>query len=192
MTETLIISFEGLDGAGKTTQVRNISKYYAAEGKEVATLASPSKTHLGLFIRSNFSAFDPWLKDRLFALDIHNSQRNIPESTEIVLWDRHLDSIYSSNRESSLEGLEELSVTIPMPRRTFLLDITPELSWEREGTVSDHPLNIEWLKMKYDRYKDLLQRYPERYIRIDASRPENIVFANLIAKITEDLTKLRS
>ncbi len=135
---------------------------------------------------------DPWLKDRLFALDIHNSQRHIPESTEIVLWDRHLDSIYSSNRESNLEGLEELSTTIPIPHRTFLLDITPELSWEREGIASDHPLDIEWLKMKHDRYKNLLQKYPERYFRVDASRPENIVFANLVAKITEDLIKLRS
>lgn len=192
MGEMLIVSFEGLDGAGKTTQVGNLAKYYASEGKEVAVLSSPSKTSIGLFIRSNFLSFDPWLKDRIFALDIHNSQRQIPESTDLVLWDRHLDSIYSSNREANLEDLDELSRTIPMPHRTFLLDVTPELSWEREGVVSDHPLDMEWLKMKYDRYQDLLQRYPSRYSRIDASKPENIVFANLVARITEDLIKLRS
>ena len=192
MHEALMYTFEGLDGAGKTTQVRELRTHFESQGLQVAVCISPSRTTLGQFIRGHLSDLDPWLKDRLFVLDMQHSIANLPSNTQLVLWDRYVDSIYSSNKETGLRDVEELAKDLPAPHRTFFLDIPPEISWEREGQVSDHPLDLEWLRMKYERYSLLSQKYPDRFFRVDATQSLMGVRENLIARIRQDIMEIDS
>lgn len=187
MHEILMYTFEGLDGAGKTTQVKELRTHFESQGLHVATCVSPSKTTLGQFIRGHFGDLDPWLKDRLFVLDIQHTLATLPKGVELIFWDRYLDSIYSSNRETELSDVEEFEKDLPVPHRTFLLDIPPEVSWEREGQVSDHPLDLEWLRMKYERYSVLSKRYTGRFFRIDATQSLPVIRENLITRIDQDI-----
>ena len=192
MHEALMYTFEGLDGAGKTTQVRELRTHFESQGLQVAVCISPSKTTLGQFIRGYLSDLDPWLKNRLFVLDMQHSVVNLPNNTQLVLWDRYVDSIYSSNKETRLGDIEAIVKDLPTPHRTFFLDIPPEISWEREGQVSDHPLDLEWLRMKHERYSLLSQKYPDRFFRVDATQPVMDVRENLIARIRQDIMEIDS
>lgn len=192
MHEPLFYSFEGLDGAGKTTNVRNLKAYFDGKGKRVHTAFSPSKSLLGQFIRANFLEFDSWLKEHLFVLDLQHSCRSVPADVDVLLWDRYVDSIYTSNRESALENIASLTTKLPSPYRTFFLHIPPEIAWQRESTLSDHHLNFDWLKMKYERYQEVMSKYPGRLHVIDATRSLPLVFASLVEIIELDLANLNS
>lgn len=190
MSEVPIYAFEGLDGAGKTTNIELLDEALQERGFEVTTLSSPSHSILGRFIRERMFDFDPWLKDELFVLDMRHSLQTIPDSTNIVLFDRFLDSVYTSNAETDRDALWARTADLPIPRRTFLLDITPELSWEREGVVSDHPLDMDWLRQKHARYQELLDMDKHNFCTVDASQEIHAVFQTLLSTILNDLVEV--
>lgn len=190
MQEKLIYSFEGLDGGGKTTTIGLLRTYYESKGYSVAAMKSPSNSHFGQYIRSNLNNLDDWQKNRMFALDLEHSIRMIPSESDMVLYDRHIDSIYTSNAGCNLEEFVELANRIPLPAATLYLDVTPEKAMERALSISDHPLSIDWLKLKHSRYRELIDLYPERYYVIDAALPLNEVFNILTSKINADLERI--
>lgn len=180
MKEIPMVSFEGLDGAGKTTQTQRLKEVLGETGLKVLLLTSPSKSLVGRIIRANLSNIIDSRKSRLFAYDFRRSSRQINEDYDLVIWDRHIDSIYTSNQEIGILDVEHDTKGIPRPNKVVLLDITPEVSWQRECTKSDHPLNIQWLRMKYQRYRELLEKEPERFEVIDAARSVDEVFKEII------------
>lgn len=180
-------SFEGLDGAGKTTMVGSLRTHYESEGYLVTSMKSPSNSRFGQYIRRNMSTFDDWLKNRVYALDLEHNTRAIPVESDIVFWDRHIDSIYSSNIGCTMEEFVELARRLSMPTATLYLNLTPEQALQRALAISDHPLDINWLRFKNSRYRELINLYPERFYVIDASGSLDEVFDKLTTKINRDL-----
>lgn len=187
MAEKLIYSFEGLDGAGKTTMIGSLRDYYENMGYLVATMKSPSNSPFGQYIRRNMSNFDDWLKNQIFALDLEHNTRTIPVNSDIVFWDRHIDSIYSSNMGCTMKEYNELAGRLSLPMTTLYLDLTPEQALHRALAISDHPLDINWLRFKNLRYKELIDLYPERFCVINAAGSLDDVFDKLTTKINGDL-----
>lgn len=192
MIDRLTYAFEGLDGAGKTTNIGLLKSHLEEQGVTVTTVANPSKKLVGKILRKNIGRIKPERIDALFLYDMSRVNRFIPLGTEIVLWDRHIDSLYASNKESKLSEIEQKAVGIPRPNKVFLLDIPIDVAWEREGSVSDHPIDYEWLVQKYERYKELLVLYPERIQLVNANRPLEEVFEELSSIISADLSKIRN
>lgn len=65
-----MFNLEGIDGSGKTTQIPLIKKSLERAGFTVHIFKNPSTSMLGEFIRKNVKSFDPWLRNRLFVLDM--------------------------------------------------------------------------------------------------------------------------
>lgn len=183
-----MFSLEGIDGSGKTTQIPFIKGSLERTGFAVRIFKSPSTSVLGEFIRKNVRIFDPWLRNRLFVLDMQATlmdQEKELNPNVILIWDRYIDSFYTSNTEMTLQEADALVTEMPVPIRTFWLDIEPTVVLsERKETINEHS-DPEWLTFKQQRYKELLQRDPQRIIRVDGKRPIEVV----TSEVTEEILR---
>lgn len=176
MSHEISISLEGLDGSGKSTVAPKIAEYYRTLGYKVEALASPSNSPSGLYVREHMFEFNPEEKEKAFAADLYSSQIGIPPETDIAIWDRHIDSIYSSNKGTTLASMAILAQGLRLPDTTCYLRLEPREAYDRALPITDHPLDLDWLIMKYHRYEELLALYPERITPVDATTsPEDVL-----------------
>lgn len=179
-----MFSIEGIDGAGKSTQVTAVKELLQEMGLKVRTLKSPSNTLLGEFLRKNIAKIEPTLKHQLFLIDILESLKNISETDdEIILWDRYIDSFYISNQEMTLNEAVEFTKDLPKPVKTFFLNISIEdIFSERADSVHDHS-SIEWLKLKSNRYSELVKNESDRIIVLDGRQPISEITKQIVSEI---------
>lgn len=184
---TPVFSLEGIDGSGKSTQQKLVTKFLEENGLKVATPTSPSHNILGEFIRSNVRQLEPGLRNRLFLLDIEYIDDTIPPDCDTVLWDRHVDSFYASNPEMDLEEAAKLTEGITPPLKTFFLDVDIETIMKLRTEVHDHHTIPEWLKMKAERYRELAQVEANlgRIVTIDGTLPPDEITAQISSVILE-------
>ncbi len=187
--DLLRYAFEGPDNSGKSTTTKELEKQLGLMGFAALRISSPSRNPLGMLIRNNLGMLTDERKERLFLYDLRRSDRNIPDGTQVVLYDRHIDSIYSSNLTSTKVGVDALAeqMHVPRPNRVFLLDITPQLAWARTTGGHDHHLDLNWLKMKHKRYLELLRDEPQRITRVDATLASGQIIQSLLRIIVDDL-----
>ncbi|MBQ6154911.1 dTMP kinase [bacterium] len=152
MTGTLI-SFEGIDGAGKTTQVQLLKKKLEAQGCQVVLTREPGGTYVAEQIRTIL--LDPQNKgmDDLTEVLLYQAARAqvyeeivLPalKKGAVVIMDRSLDSsvvyqgIARGMGQTLIEKLNEISTRGVKPDITFLLDIPVKVSKKRrEGETPD-------------------------------------------------------
>lgn len=118
MIEAFRYSFEGLDGAGKTTNARMLQEQYRQKGYRVVALSTPSNTELGDHIRRNLGRLSSEEKIGLFIQDIWDSISQCPPGLDLILWDRYTDSFYSSNEELLVlepERIRRIDATQSLP-----------------------------------------------------------------------------
>ena len=117
-----MFSLEGIDGSGKTTQIPLIKGSLDRAGFTIRIFKSPNTNLLGEFIRKNVRIFDPWLRNRLFILDMQatlmDQEKNFDPNV-VLLWDRYIDSFYTSNPEMTLKEADLLVAEMPLPVKTF-------------------------------------------------------------------------
>lgn len=163
----LFISFEGVDGVGKTTQVERLRAYLQSRGRTVVTTREPGGTALGRAIRRLLlhgvdDAVDAGADDArgaapadiapraealLFAADraqhVAETIRPALERGEVVITDRYLDSslaYQAGGRELTAAEIRDLSMWGTnglLPRRTYLLDMDPARSHSRLTHAED-------------------------------------------------------
>lgn len=181
----LRISLEGLDGSGKSTARQNLVDHYESSGVEVVSLTSPSRRSSGLYLRQNLFSLSSEEKERLFIEDMKESDVAIPPAADIAIWDRHIDSVYTSNVESNLGRISALAAGLIMPKRTFYLRLSSDAAYDRAAPITDHALDKEWLDLKHKRYEELLNANPDRIIPIDASQSADVVLEEIIENVEE-------
>jgi dTMP kinase len=137
------ITFEGIDGSGKTTVMHNVYATLQKRGYNVIKTNEPTETELGrcvqYCIKTNkepvVTAFT-FISDRI----LHGKQiKQWLNEGCIVLCDRYADSTYAyqgtqlqDKMQDPIKWLQELSVNrFPIPDRTFLFDIDPHLAVQR-------------------------------------------------------------
>jgi dTMP kinase len=190
MTETLrpkVIAFEGLDGAGKTTQIKALVEDLENAGVRVAVASSPGRGRMGVILRKHIGDLDQHRKNSLFTYEIARTQREIPNTVDLVIWDRHLDSVIVSNTDNAKPEVEACAVSIRKPDKVIYLDVPPEVSWAREGINSDHPINQAWISEKHMRYQKLLKEEPGRFEVVDATQPLGIVYNVLLHYMNNEM-----
>ncbi|MEK9147137.1 MAG: hypothetical protein AAB639_02985, partial [Patescibacteria group bacterium] len=101
----------------------------------------------------------------------------------IIFWDRYVDSFYASNREMNVEEAERITTGLPKPTKTFFLDIDPQYVFSERAQAIDHHCDPKWMEMKASRYRELLARYPERMVRINARQEEGKITAQILREI---------
>ena len=182
----LFISFEGGDGAGKTTQLTRLAEWVAqATGQEVVCTREPGGTELGRTLRQvllHGAEIDARTEALLFAADrAHHVAALIRPALArgaVVLTDRYLDSSVAyqgGGRELSAEQVEELSLFATdhlLPAVTVLLDLDPAHLPER--LIGD-PDRMERADGEFHRrtrasFLHRAARDPQRWLVLDAAR----------------------
>ena len=137
----MFVTFEGMDGSGKTTQVERLRAALEAEGREVVTAREPGQTELGEAIRNlvlHGGPMTPWAEALLYAASraevVAEVVRPALERGADVLLDRYLDSsiVYQGiGRGLGVDEVLEVNMLATgglLPDRTFVLSIEPGTS----------------------------------------------------------------
>ena len=141
------IVFEGIDGAGKTTQIELLTRRLQAEGRVVYRTAEPTESVTGGLLRDalgGISKRTPCEMAALFVLDriFHNTNpingiESLLEKGIDVICDRYYySSLAYQGSETDENWVREMNLGCPEIRRPdvcIFLDLTPEQSMERIG-----------------------------------------------------------
>jgi len=189
MTPTpLLISLEGVEGAGKSTLADALEQGLRASGHEVIRCREPGGTSLGEAVRAvvldpAHAPVSPW--SELFLMLAARAQlvREVVEPAlaagSYVLCDRFLDAstaYQGSGRQLGAEPVTELNRLATggrWPDLTLLLDLDPAVG---RGRQSHRPDRMEGEALDFHQrvragYLELADREPERVVRLDAALP---------------------
>lgn len=185
------ITFEGVEGSGKTTQIKLLAEKLEKKGYEVFLTREPGGTRLGEKIRDLL--LDPDnidMDDRaeilLYAADRaqHVSEKIIPalEAGKIVLADRYIDSniaYQGYGRKLDMEmvkSINEWVIRKRWPDLTFLLDIDVKIGLERARNLTDDKKGDRLEQEIITFYRNIREGYlamadkKERFEIVDADR----------------------
>jgi len=182
----MFVTFEGLDGSGKTTQAELLRARLESEGQEVVMTREPGGTKLGEALRELLLHGDdvvPWAEALLYAASraqlVEGVIRPGLDRGAWVVCDRYLDSSVAYQgvaRGLGLERVLDLNIAAVgglVPEVTFLLLLDPDRVAERLSASRDR-LEREGddFRARVDAgYRELAERFPERIVVLDGSRP---------------------
>jgi dTMP kinase len=185
------ITFEGPEGAGKTTIIHMVQQKLIQEGYTIVLTREPGGIRIAEQIREiilnpSNTEMDARTEALLYAAARrqHLVEKVIPELNKgnIVLCDRFIDSSLAYQGNARGIGVEDIfainqfAIEQTMPQATLYFDIEPEVGLERinKGRKDEiNRLDLESLDFHYkvrDGYLSLLSEFPERIRRIDANQ----------------------
>jgi dTMP kinase len=184
----MFVSFEGLDGSGKSTQAERLRERLVAEGHDVVATREPGGTELGEQIRDlvlHGGHVTPWAEALLYAASraqhVEEVIRPALGRGASVVCDRYVDSSVAYQgvaRELGLDRVLELNLDAVgglLPDRTFLLLIDPRQVPERLPGQHDRlERESDDFHARADAgYRELASRFPERIVTLDGTRSED-------------------
>ena len=190
----LFISFEGPEGAGKTTQIELLARRLRAAGHAVHTTREPGGTPLGEQLRAVL--LDPSVSDRdpvIEALLMMASRRDhlqqviLPQlaTGAVVITDRYVDSTYAYQGYGSGVDRQWIAATMGLvtdgllPALTVLLDLDPVVGLARKYRLfggDETASSFERRALAYHQrvchgFRELAHASPERWLVLDATQP---------------------
>ncbi|TYK51094.1 dTMP kinase [Actinomadura decatromicini] len=200
----VFIAFEGGEGAGKTTQARLAAIWLRDHGYDVVTTHEPGATKIGMRLRAMLLDRDTTgLSDRaeslLYAADradhVANVIRPAMDRGAIVVSDRYVDSSLAYQgfgRQQRVEDIARVNAWATgglVPDLTVLLEIPPQAGLGRLSAPADR---IESESQDFHErvragFRALAEADPDRYLILDASRPQNELSREIQYRIREIL-----
>ena len=177
----MFISFEGLDGSGKTTHAQLLANFLRSKGKDVLLTREPGGTILGEQIREMLLSRGMSNRSKTFlfsaarANHVEELIRPALKNNIIVICDRYIDSTVAYQGEDDVElaiayNSNAFSSYGIYPDLSFYLSISPEQSVTRsiEKDMVDSG-DVEFLKGVVARYEQEIKNNSERWVKIDTS-----------------------
>lgn len=210
MVRGYFFSFEGPEGAGKTTIISQLESFLRSKGWGVVATREPGGIEIAEKIRAiildpSHTTMDARTEALLYAAARrqHLVEKIIPalENGNIVLCDRFIDSSLAYQGFARGLGVDEvLSINEfatdgCFPCLTFYFDLDPKIGMERiynNRLREVNRLDMESLafhhKVRHG-YLQLVERFSDRIIQIDASKPIEEVFAETAAVIMNKIER---
>jgi len=200
----VFISFEGIDGVGKSTQIRFVEDYLRDKGKSVLTTFEPGGTDLGQEIRNLLlhrkGDVAPRSEALLYAADrahhVATKIRPALASGQVVITDRYLDSSVAyqgAGRKLSAEEVRNISLWAVdglLPDLTILLDLDAAKARERRNKTGQEEDRLEREQVDFfeavrAEYLKLSAAEPNRFLVINAEMSPEEIFGHIRPKLDE-------
>ena len=176
----MYIVLEGIDGAGKSTQIELLKEWLMSNGFQVETVLEPTNSEIGQLIRKFLQEEDAtsdYMQKTLgllFAADrvlLMNKINKLQEENKIILSDR---SFYSSLAyQDPVDWIAELNKYAKIHDLVFLLDLDLKTSVTRSGETDEFE-NEEFLSCVKENYLELAKRN-DNFKIIDGNKGPNMV-----------------
>jgi dTMP kinase len=196
----LFITFEGIDGSGKSTQITRTAAWLSARGYDVRVSREPGGTRLGEAIRAIL--LDPQWQEMTGRAEyfLYSASRaqvveeivrpHLARPKGVVILDRYDDSstaYQGGGRELGMERIEEINRFATgglVPDLTFVLDVDWKTSCARRSKAGMESDRLEqnahdFFERVRGVYHALARRHPQRVRLIDGSRSEDAVFEDI-------------
>lgn len=206
----MLITLEGPDGSGKTTQIALLADYLSKQGYSVFSVREPGGTAIGEQIRGVLHSMsnqemNPHAEVLLFSASraqlVAQAMRPALEAGKIVLCDRFFDSTFAYQgygRGLDLQALRQITHFATgglCPDLTIYIDISPQEGlWRRRQDK-----NAEWNRLDdlptdfhqrvHEGYQRLIASEPERWVVIDGERPVDAIQADIRAAVSEKISR---
>ncbi|CAM3254154.1 dTMP kinase [Filibacter tadaridae] len=202
------ITFEGPEGAGKTTVISKLFDFLKEEGWSVIITREPGGIRIaekirGIILDNEHVEMDAKTEALLYAAARrqHLVEKIIPALDKgfIVLCDRFIDSSLAYQGHARGLGIDEVlsinefAIGNTIPDLTVFFDIDPEEGLARIAKNSDREKNrldeegMQFHRDVYNGYKELIHRYPDRIVVTDASLSQLQVIENVSEIISSRL-----
>jgi dTMP kinase len=196
----LFITFEGIEGAGKTTQIRLLREYFQTQGKTVFTTREPGGDPVAEALRAVVLAADapvtPITELLVFlaARAQHAERVLLPhlQAGEIVLCDRYIDSTVAYQgyaRGHDLEWVRRLNAFVTdnlTPALTILLDLPVESGLSRQSDRNRMEAEtLDFHQRVREGYLSEARLFPERIRVVDAASSVEAIHAEILREVQE-------
>jgi dTMP kinase len=203
----LFISFEGIDGCGKSTQVKILLERLDQEGIDSTLVREPGGTHISEEIREVLlTNRDDTMADRTETLLMTASRAQLThdiiipsqEKGKFVIADRFADSTLAyqgGGRGLNLDWLIKLNEFATFgvrPDLTFFIDVTAVVGARRRSTV--HPDRLENVGHDFqekvrNQYLKLVKLFPDRFITLDGMESPDVIHTRIWSEINKRMNK---
>lgn len=215
-----LISFEGIDGAGKSSQIAPLADFLRAQGFEPSVYREPGSTPLGEELRRLLKAGPgqtPLAELLMFAAAraelVETRVKPDLAAGRFVILDRFTDSTLAYQGalgaldDATLHNVAEVACGGLVPDLTLWLDLPPELASQRSAydparmqmaEVGELPVDaIEQRAAGYhqrvrDRYHAICNAEPARMVRINAAQPVEAVTKDVLAAVRQRMDGWRA
>ena len=188
-----IISFEGIEGVGKSTQIDLLHDYLLDAGKRVKKFREPGSTIPSEKIRSILLDANLTLTSQTELLLMYASRSELVANEillnqhDFILLDRYFDASmayqgYGRNLDKDFINSLKTFINAPDPDLTILLDIDPVKGFKRKSGDSMDRIESSGLKFFNDvrsGYLELASQYPRIKV-IDAEKDANTISLEII------------
>lgn len=200
----MFISFEGIDGVGKSTQADLLEGFLTASGRKVIRTLEPGGTELGQEIRQILlhrkGSVGARAEALLFAADrAHHVETLIKpalERGEVVITDRYLDSSVAYQGagrvldKKQIRDLSMFAVEGLLPHLTVLLDLDAADSMARRKKTGAAPDRLESEKVEFfeavrQAYLELAAAEPNRFIVVGANQTVSAIQDQIRERISK-------
>jgi len=202
----IFITFEGGEGAGKTTVIEKVASKIVADGFDVLVTREPGGIHIAEEIRRvilhpEHTEMEKRTEALLYAAARrqHLVEKIIPalHAGKIILCDRFIDSSLAYQGYARGIGIEEVlqinrfAIDEWMPSLTLYFQARPTVGLQRIHRNSAREKNrldmetIEFHEKVYEGYEAVLRMFPERIKKVDAEQPIQLVTDEAYKYITQ-------
>jgi dTMP kinase len=209
----LFITFEGIDGAGKSTHIDALAEQLRAAGRQVVLTREPGGTPLAETLRALVlnDAMDALTETLLVFAGRRDHLRQVIEPAlargDVVLCDRFTDSSYAyqgagrgfdlgmlatlEQWAQSTEGLTGLAgqAFTRQPDLTLWFDLAPELAAQRLAGAREpdkfEAQQVDFFRRVSQGYAQRAAQAPLRFTRVDAAQPRDAVWQQVLASVRQ-------
>jgi dTMP kinase len=205
----VFVTFEGVEGSGKSTQAARLADSLRTRGLEVVLSHEPGGTELGERVREilldvSVDGMEPLTELMLFLASrsehVARVVRPALRRGAVVVCDRYADASVAyqgGGRRLGVELVERLNETATggvQPDVTFLIDVAPGEGLARKLRAAGRPDRIEREAVRFHErvrraYLDLAARESERFVVVDGERDADLIASEVLDRVEKAMSR---